>query len=90
MFLCIVSCFVHAYDRTLVNINSLIQCLVSINLSSDDLIENVYYMLIPMQHIYVLIIYNSLYINFKELRQRVVNFPSKSSSHHRLFDSLEM
>ncbi len=65
MFLCIVSCFMHAYDRTLVNINSLIPCLVCINSSSDDLIENVYYMLKPMQHTNVLGIFNSLYITFQ-------------------------
>ncbi len=87
MFLCTVSCFMHAYDRTLVNSNSLIRCLVSINSSSGDLIESVYYMSIPMQHISVLGIFNSLYINFQSSsyandhawRQRVINFPSKSS-----------
>ncbi len=64
MFLCIVYCFMHAYDRTLVNITSLIPHLVSINSPSDDLIESVYYMLIPMQHISVLRIFTSLYTNF--------------------------
>ncbi len=54
----------HAYDRSLVNITSLIPYLVSINLSSDDLIENAYYMLIPMQHISVLRIFTSLYVTF--------------------------
>ncbi len=52
----------HAYDRSLVNITSLIPCLVSINWSSDDLIESEYYMipmLIPMQYI----IFSSLCIN---------------------------
>ncbi len=55
----------HAYDRSLVNITSLIPCLVSINSSSGDLIESVYYMLIPMQHISVLRIFISLYINIQ-------------------------
>ncbi len=50
MFLCIVHCFMHVYDKSLVNITLLIPYLVSINLSSDDLIESVYYMLIPMQY----------------------------------------
>ncbi len=49
----------HAYDRSPVNITSLIPCLVSINWSSDDLIEGEYYMLIPMQYI----IFSSLCIN---------------------------
>ncbi len=53
-----------AYDRSLVNITSVIPCLVSINSSSDDLIESVYYMLIPMQHVSVLRIFTSLYLNF--------------------------
>ncbi len=53
----------HAYDRSLVNITSLIPCLVSINSSSGDLIESEYYMLIPMQHISVLRIFSSLCIN---------------------------
>ncbi len=72
----------HVYERTLVNINSLILCLVSINSSSDDLIESVYYISIPMQHLIVLRIFNSLYINvlsssyvnYHAWRQRVVNF----------------
>ncbi len=49
----------HAFDRSLVNITSLIPCLVSINWSSDDLIESEYYMLISMQYI----IFSSLCIN---------------------------
>ncbi len=56
---------VYCVHRTLININSLIRCLVSINSSSDDLIESVYYISIPMQHISVLRIFNSLYINFQ-------------------------
>ncbi len=63
MFLCIVHCFIHAYDRSLVNITLAASCLVSINSSSDDLIESEYYMLIPMQHISVLRILSSLCIN---------------------------
>ncbi len=47
MFLCIVYCFMHAYDRSLVNITLTESCLVSINSSLDDLIESEYYMLIP-------------------------------------------
>ncbi len=98
MFLCIVSCFMHSYDRTLVNFNSLIQCLVSINSSSDDLIQSVYYISTPIQHISGLKIFNNLYINFQSSlyanyhawRQRVIKYPSKSSSHHRLFDSPEV
>ncbi len=89
MFFCVVYCFMHAYDRSLVNITSLMPCLVSINSSPDDLIESVYYTLIPMQHISVLRIFNSLYMNIQSSsyanyhawRQRVVNFPSKSESH---------
>ncbi len=64
MFLFIVYCLMHAYDRSLVNITSLIPCLVSINSSSDDLIESVCYMLIHMQHISVLRIFTSLGVNF--------------------------
>ncbi len=64
MFLFIVYCLMHAYDRSLVNITSLKPCLVSINSSSDDLIERVYYMLIPIQHISVLRIFTSLGVNF--------------------------
>ncbi len=64
MLLCIVYCFMHACDRSLVNITSLIPCLVSTSLSSDDLIESVYYILIPMQHISVLRIFTSLYVKF--------------------------
>ncbi len=75
----------HAYDRSLVNITSLIPCLVSINSSSDDLIESVYYMFIPMQHISVLRTFSSLcinprlitYANYHVQRQRVINFPPK-------------
>ncbi len=43
----------HAYDRSLINITLAVPCLVSINSSSDDLIESEHYMLIPMQHISV-------------------------------------
>ncbi len=70
----------HAYERSLVNITSLIPCLVSIKSSLDYLIESVYYMLIPMQHISVLRIFSSLCINLRRItyanyhvqRQRVV------------------
>ncbi len=62
MVLCIVYCFMHAYDRSLVNVTSPIPCLVSMNLSLDDLIESVYYMLIPIQHINVLRIFSSFCI----------------------------
>ncbi len=65
MFFCVVYSFTHVYDRSLANITSLIPCLVSINSSSDDLIESVYYMLIPMQHISIQRIFNGLYINFQ-------------------------
>ncbi len=69
----------HAHDRSPVNITSLIPCLFSINSSSDDLIESVYYMLIPMQHVSVLRIISSLcinprritYANYHVQRQRV-------------------
>ncbi len=43
----IVYCFMHAYDRSLVNITLTVSCLVSINSSLDALIESEYYMLIP-------------------------------------------
>ncbi len=84
----------HAYDRSLVKITSPIPCLVSVNSSSDDLIESVYYMFIPMQHISVLRIFSSFastpnritYAKYHALIQRVINFPSKSASHHWLFD----
>ncbi len=80
---CTVYCFMHAYDRSLVNITSFIPCLFSINSSLDDLIESVYYMLIPMQHISVIRIFTSLYIdiqssynvNYHALRQRVIKPP---------------
>ncbi len=70
----------HAYDRSLVNITLTVSCLVSIKSSLDDLIESEYYMLIPMQHISVLRIFNSLYIDFQSSsyanyhawRQRIV------------------
>ncbi len=87
MSLCIVSCFMHAYDRSLVitNITLTAPCLISINSSLHDLIESEYYMLIPMQHTNVLEIFNSFYINFQSSsyanyhawRQRVLNFPQK-------------
>ncbi len=72
--------------------------LVSMNSSSDDLIESGYYMLIPMQHISVLRIFSNFCINpsrityakYHGLRQRVVNFPSKSESHHWLCDLPEV
>ncbi len=54
----------HAHDRSPVNITSLIPCLVSINSSLDDLIESVYYMLIPI----VMITYN-IYIVIRETGQ---------------------
>ncbi len=70
----------HAYDRSLVKITSLIPCLVSINSSSFDLIKSDYYMLIPMKHMSVLRIFISLCINPRRItyandhvqRQRVV------------------
>ncbi len=67
----------HAYDRSLVKITSLIPCLVSINSSSDDLIESEYYMLIPMQHISVLKIFSSLCINPGELPMQITMFRDK-------------
>ncbi len=67
MFLCIVYYFMHAYEISLVNITSLIPCLVSINSYLDDLIESEYYMLIPMQHISVLRIFSSLCINPRQI-----------------------
>ncbi len=42
-----------------------IPCLVSLNSSSEDLNESVYYMLIPMQHISVLRIFSSFCIPTK-------------------------
>ncbi len=85
----------------LVHVISPIPCLVSLNLPSDDLNESVYYMLIPMQHISVLRILSSFcipietpnqitYAKYHALRQRVINFPSKSASHHWLFDPREV
>ncbi len=78
MFLCIVYCFMHAYDRSLINITLAVPCLVSINSSSDDLIESEHYMLIPMQHISVLRIFSSLCINPGELPMQIM-FRDKES-----------
>ncbi len=41
-------------NEPLVHVTLTIPCLVSMNLSLDDLIESVYYMFIPMQHFSVL------------------------------------
>ncbi len=80
MVLHIVYCFMHAYDRSLVNVNSPIPCLVSMNSSSDDLIESVYYMFIPMQHISVLRIFSSFCINTQS--NYICKIPcSKTKSH---------
>ncbi len=49
----------------LVHVTLSVPCLVSMNSSSDDLIESVYYMFIPMQHISVLRIFTSLCINIQ-------------------------
>ncbi len=49
----------------LVHVTLPIQCLVSMNLSSDDLIESVCYLFIPMQHISVLRIFSSFCINIQ-------------------------
>ncbi len=61
-YLLVYVCFVlymHAYDRSLVNITppipSLVKVKVSLNSSSDDLNESLYYMLIFMQHNHILV-----------------------------------
>ncbi len=77
--LCIVYCFMHAYDRSLINITLAVPCLVSINSSSDDLIESEHYMLIPMQHISVPRIFSSLCINPGELPMQITMFRDKES-----------
>ncbi len=69
----------HAYDRSLVNITLTVPCLVSINLSLDNLIESEYYMLIFMQHISVLRIFSSLCINPGELPMQITMLRDKES-----------
>ncbi len=45
----VIYCYMHAYDWTFIRVT--LPSLVSMNLSSDDLIESVYYMFIPMHYI---------------------------------------
>ncbi len=68
----------HAYDRSLVNITLAVPCLVSINSSSDDLIESEHYMLIPNATISVLRIFSSLCINPGELPMQLPCSETKS------------
>ncbi len=65
-----------------VHVTSPIPCLVSINSSLDDLIESVYYMLIPMQPISVLRIFSSFCINTQS--NYICKIPCSKTKSHKL------
>ncbi len=58
-------------------------CLVSMNSSSDDLIESVYYMLIPVQHISVLRRFSSFCI--KTQWNYVCKLPCSETKSRKLY-----
>ncbi len=64
----------------LIHVTLPMPCLVSMNSSSDDLIESGYYMLIPMQHISVLRIFSSFFeVTPVELHMQIIIFRDKES-----------